>query len=379
MKSMNNREANLTWKHQPVNQRHENGMITNLLRANYILDGTVQFAPEQLFFLQATRQHAVSGGNSYHSVRSVPIPRNPPSSVSRFMLRLSRALTSTHTHTRMSVSLFVGFHVYVRVCAPLKSLGLSRAQAMAAIQKCIAKIPPIEGELFSLSRCIGKSRSVKWLENVISTTRLIDKKRARVEKRGGGGKGLKPTPRIVNSDIRSRIVSHGAWLFSTSLTLYCHWLLTFPRHSPFSPCRRLDECAPSPSCPSDKFDLLRTCDSACVITRMLTLVCRISRGTIVLYSFAFASSCTRLSVSKREKYTHTRARAHRDEQEKERQKKNADGRKEKEGNNTFRRKIRADKRVESKGELWIKRLIIFFRVFSFVQPSVTLYPQDSLS
>lgn len=155
-------------KTQPVNQRHENGTVTNLLRANYILDGAVQFAPEQLFFLQATRQRAVSGGNSYHSVRSLPIPTIPIHCI----LRLSRTLSP-----RLSLCLRVT--MYICVCVPLKSSAFSRAQAMAAIQKRIAKIPPIEDEqLLSLFRCIGKSRSVEWLENVISTGKLTEKKRA---------------------------------------------------------------------------------------------------------------------------------------------------------------------------------------------------------
>lgn len=139
-------------KTQPVNQRHENGTVTNLLRANYILDGAVQFAPEQLFFLQATRQRTVSGGNSYHSVRSLPIPTIPI----HCTLRLSRTLSP-----RLSLCLR-GSYIYMCVCVPLKSSAFSRAQAMAAIQKRIAKIPPIEDEqLLSLFRCIGKSRSVE--------------------------------------------------------------------------------------------------------------------------------------------------------------------------------------------------------------------------
>lgn len=67
-----------------------------------------------------------------------------PPTPSLFALHLSHALSH-------DLSLYPGACVSRFVCIPLKGLGaLGRAQAVAAIQKCIAKIPPIEGELLSL-------------------------------------------------------------------------------------------------------------------------------------------------------------------------------------------------------------------------------------
>lgn len=110
-------------------------------------------------------KRAVSGENSYRSVHSLSI-----STISHPPLTLY-----TPSFSRPKPR-FVSLPGYRFVC--IERLGaLSRAQAVAAIQKCIAKIPSIEGELLSLPWCIGKSRSVKWLENVISTGKLTEKKR----------------------------------------------------------------------------------------------------------------------------------------------------------------------------------------------------------
>ena len=171
-------------KTQPVNQRHENGTVTNLLRANYILDGAVQFAPEQLFFLQATRQRTVSGGNSYHSVRSLPIPTIPIHCI----LRLSRTLSP-----RLSLCLR-GSYIHVCLC-PAEKLGVQSSTSNGGYSKAYCKNSADRGWTTSLP--LSMHRQIAF--GGVTRKRNFDGQTDR-EEESGRKTGLKPA-RIVNSDI----------------------------------------------------------------------------------------------------------------------------------------------------------------------------------